>query len=399
MKPYINLKTLKLPVLVAGMLLIFSCGNNEVKKKPENDKHFTVKGKIKGMGDNMFMLRFPDETKERKYRWDTVFVKNDTFVYKGQIERFTMLNMFPRLERIEKRAKGGGWYPVKSNLLSLYVFPGAEVTVNGKVTDFIDAYPSGDTENDLLAQLHSKIFPLLNETGNLMSENSFEEDAAARKLRKARIDSLEKETYRIKKEFIEKHTGSRTAALYLLDMMTRSQISDQEAMRLFESIPASKQDNEYFADLKIRINGMKATQPGNPAPEIKTTSTPDGKAFDLNSYKGKYVLIDFWGTWCGPCVNEMPKVKELQEKYKDKLVVLGVNSGDTKKRLVDFTRKNGYTWQQVLSKRDDSSDNFVSKYNVTAFPTKFILDPEGKILKKFVGDGEESLQYIENLLN
>ncbi|GAL82188.1 putative lipoprotein/thioderoxin [Algibacter lectus] len=60
----------------------------------------------------------------------------------------------------------------------------------------------------------------------------------------------------------------------------------------------------------------------------------DGSEFNINSLRGKYVLIDFWGgVWCGPCVKEMPEVKAFQEKYKDKLVVLGINSGDTKEKV------------------------------------------------------------------
>ena len=93
----------------------------------------------------------------------------------------------------------------------------------------------------------------------------------------------------------------------------------------------------------------------------------------------------------------MPELKEYQEKYSDKLVVLGINSGDTKKQMEDFLTKNNYTWQQVLAGK--GNDNLVLKFNVSGFPTKFIIDPNGKILNRFVGSGEESFAVLDKLLN
>ena len=77
--------------------------------------------------------------------------------------------------------------------------------------------------------------------------------------------------------------------------------------------------------------------------------------------------------------------------------VLGVNNGDTKKRLQAFIDRNNYQWQQVLDVRDEGPDNFVAKFNVTSFPTKFIISPEGKILMKYVGDGNEPFDYLESV--
>ncbi|MCB0451095.1 MAG: TlpA family protein disulfide reductase, partial [Confluentibacter sp.] len=119
----------------------------------------------------------------------------------------------------------------------------------------------------------------------------------------------------------------------------------------------------------------------------------------IKSLRGKYVLIDFWGIWCGPCVKEMPEVKAFQDKYKDKLVVLGINSGDSKEKIQKFVDENGYAWQQLMSDKANTPDNFVNRFNVQGFPTKFIIDPRGNIVKRYVGSGEEAFKLLEELLN
>jgi len=131
-------------------------------------------------------------------------------------------------------------------------------------------------------------------------------------------------------------------------------------------------------------------------PNFISNATMDGETFDLNDLRGKYVLIDFWGTWCAPCIAEMPTVKEYKEKYADKLVVLGVNNGDTMEKLKAFVEPKGYDWQQILDK--DGEQDLVLKLNVAGFPTKFILSPEGEILNRFVGNTEEAFDVIDALM-
>ncbi len=175
-------------------------------------------------------------------------------------------------------------------------------------------------------------------------------------------------------------------------------MSDEESIEIFNKVDKKLSDNPFYKDIAKRIQGINATKEGQIVPAIITSSTVDGVEFDLASYRGKYVMIDFWGTWCGPCVAEMPKVSEYVEKYKGKLEILGVNSGDSKKRMADFLEKNDYKWQQVLNVKGESNDNFVLKFNVTGFPTKFIIDPDGKIVKKYMGNGEESFVFLDSIL-
>lgn len=132
-----------------------------------------------------------------------------------------------------------------------------------------------------------------------------------------------------------------------------------------------------------------------PAWELKDLA---GKAVKLADFKGKVVVLDFWGTWCPPCRAELPYFQALHEKYKDKGVVfLGMNweqPGEPASRMkvvTDFMAKNSYTFPVVI----DHDRVAVEAYNVRAFPTVFVVDGEGKIRYRNVGFEEGVDQILE----
>jgi thiol-disulfide isomerase/thioredoxin len=99
-----------------------------------------------------------------------------------------------------------------------------------------------------------------------------------------------------------------------------------------------------------------------------------GEAVSLASYKGKVVLVDFWGTWCGPCVAAMPKLTELHEKYKAKgFEILGV-AGDETDSLKEFLDKEPLAWKNVT----DAESELAMKYSIEAYPTTLLIDKQGK---------------------
>ena len=92
------------------------------------------------------------------------------------------------------------------------------------------------------------------------------------------------------------------------------------------------------------------------------------------------------------------KSKSIRKKYDKSLVVVGIDSGDKKERVEDFVSRNGYDWIQLMSQKGGGPDDFVTKFNVNGFPTKFIIGPDGKILYRFVGNAEEAFVKLDELL-
>ena len=136
-------------------------------------------------------------------------------------------------------------------------------------------------------------------------------------------------------------------------------------------------------------------QPGNVAPDF-TLKTIDGKDFSLSSLKGKYVVIDFWGSWCGWCIKGIPEMKKTYDKYKGKIEFVGVDSGDTEEDWKAAVKQHGLPWINVINSEDP---NVVALYGVRGFPTKFVIDPEGKVAKQIVGEDPEFYKYIDSIMS
>lgn len=383
-------------LLILGMFACTAVNAQDTKNT------FTVTGEIKGLVGNLY-YRHPDKEYTRTTPSDSIMVVDGKFNFTSSISKLSQIRVTTNFKgpdsKVYKQAKGGrGFFPVKSAYLSFYAFPGANVTVQGEIKDFMDAYPSGDKFNNSLAAANKLMYPMYNQMGNLAVKNTYETDSVKIKANDIQAETIFKKSIEALKKHIKSNPNSVAAAWYLNDLILRTQVTNDEAEELFNSLSTNLAEYPDYKNVAERIKGIKATADGSPVPSIKTTATLSGKEFNINSLQGKYVLIDFWGIWCGPCVAEMPQVKEFQEKHKDNLVVVGINSGDTKEKIKAFTAKNEYEWLQLLSDKANTPDNFVNRFNVQGFPTKFIIDRRGKIVKRFVGGGEEAFEMLEELL-
>ena len=140
---------------------------------------------------------------------------------------------------------------------------------------------------------------------------------------------------------------------------------------------------------------MEKLAPGNPAPDF-TLNDINGKPLALSSLRGKYVIIDFWGSWCGWCIKGMPEMKKYYEKYNGKLEILGVDCNDTEEKWKAAVEKHQLPWKHVYNPR--SNREVLTKYAVSGFPTKVLVDPKGNIVKLLAGEDPAFYQLLDEVL-
>lgn len=136
---------------------------------------------------------------------------------------------------------------------------------------------------------------------------------------------------------------------------------------------------------------LKALDPSNP-PALQVTTWINGEAATLASLKGKIVVLDFWATWCGPCLASIPHTNELAEKYKDKVVIIGVCHPRGGEKMAEVVKEKGIKYPVCL----DSEGATAKAYAVNGFPDYYIIGASGKLAVADCANGavEKALEAL-----
>lgn len=298
------------------------------------------------------------------------------------------------------KMSGRGYFPVKCMNLWFVASPGKSLNITGDLTgkDFVDVYPSGDKENKIFAELNKEMMPLINDGGNIAVKLSV--DTTLTDLQKEELkqlsSELDKKVAAIREKFVAEYPSSIAALWLMEDMLIRKQIEISALEPLLENVDSKYHNNYFYISVKNRVEGAKNAVVGSQCPPVKGTDQ-NGNEFDITSLRGKYVIVDFWGTWCGACLKGMPDMKAFRDKHADKVQIVGIAKDDDMEECKKYMNQYGMDWPNILIGTGES--DYASKFNIQGYPTKILLDPNGKIIYRTSGESKEFYTQIELLIN
>jgi len=159
-------------------------------------------------------------------------------------------------------------------------------------------------------------------------------------------------------------------------------LSNDKSEILYNELISNITDEKFKTELTEKYNNIKALVKGNPSPKFNNYENHKGGTTSLDDLKGKYLYIDVWATWCGPCVREIPFLKEVEEKYRDKNIEFVSISIDDKK---DYEKWKNFVIEKQMEGVQLYADNtwqseFVKKYAINGIPRFILIDTEGNIV-------------------
>ena len=352
---------------------------------------FTVTMRIKGLGDHQIKASIQ---RNGKYVIDTLTkIDTDLVVWKGK-------TVDPQLVRVEvmdtslylRVGKAVMAPPALSFLLNnteieieadaKQIFTGTieskdpEVQLYNSIrkADLADA-----KENWALQQMQNKKRNLNDTIGNYDITQ--------------RLQYLKKKNQAMRIQFLNDNPATFTSLLVLQSLFLILPISESESK--FYALTEEQKNSNTGKALILKIESNKSTATGKPVIPFAQIGI-DGTMVDVNAYKGKVILIDFWGSWCVPCRISHPALKELYDQYKSKgFEIIGIsneiaNSNRDKKKQDIAWRKavkeDGLSWPQILY--DPAIKDIVKEYDINGYPTKFLVDQNGKFVMRILGNSE-----------
>jgi thiol-disulfide isomerase/thioredoxin len=372
-------------------LFLFMLAGMMVLGAMAQEGKLTVSGSYKGLGDSVriFLVGASGDMLVQENR----AIAGDQLDMTFDLDNVAMLYVFG--------LKDGQLSP--DNGFAIPALPGEHAVIEGEGDDYTlggsQFYRDYHEASQLIEAPQEAARAFIRECQDKFSQGVPEEEI--NKEYEEKYPALEQALADVVLGYVKAHPDADASAMLLADLSSDAKHIKEGAALLTERARGSLAANMYKGILAA-VEKEEASQSlqdgleGQMAPDF-TLMDINGKPLALSSLRGKWVIIDFWGSWCGWCIKGMPKMKEYYAKYQDKLEILGVDCNDTVEKWKNAVAKHEIPWLHVYWDKENG-DNPIELYGVQGFPTKVVVDPQGKVAKIIVGEAPTFYDYLDEVL-
>jgi len=332
-----------------------------------------VTGNISGLKDSQLLFYYyaGDSTKT-----DTVEVKGGKFTWAAKMPQPEKVMVMLPNRYVEFFAERGK-IKITGTADSL-----DRLKITGsKSQDELDAY------NNSLQDLTDQESPLYEKWG----KGSKEEQAAL----EAQLDGLRMQKRARANQYVASHPNSPVSMSVVSE---RAMIGDYSDVKpIYDKLDNKLRETPEGKRIAERLVVLKRSDLGEPMLDF-TQNNPEGQPVKFAQFKGKYVLVDFWASWCGPCRAENPNVLKAYDQYKDKnFTVVGISLDDNGDKWQKAIKDDHMPWTE-LSDLKGWKNEVATYYGIQAIPCTYLIDPQGKIIATYLR-GEALHKKLAELLN
>jgi peroxiredoxin len=351
---------------------------------------FVIKGKIEGLTKDMKLVLYYRNQVAALSVYDSTLVKNGEFRLEGPLPRPYKISL--SLKPVDEAPVPAGQKPEMVDGCSFYLMPGITIINAKSLKSAVIDNPLQNQSVELENQL--KLVNDLLWANNREAYYHRKNKDSVSILKQQELELYHK-LYQVNTDFVKAHPNSYVA----LDvaMSHHFVIEDPAAFEtMLNYLSPELKNTDEGKKMAKSLELVKRFAIGQPIIQF-TQNDVNGKPVSLASLKGKYVLIDFWASWCGPCRAEYPYLHKAYNQFKGKnFEIIGVSLDDKKALWVNSIKDNHFDWLEVCDLKGHQNEVVVA-YGINAIPQSFLVDPNGIIIAKNLR-GDDLIEKLKEVI-